>query len=55
MDVNELIDAIYDFGGDENEWLEFEKRVWVEVIGYSELDLQRLEQSDAPPIMDGLP
>ena len=47
MSVDELIEKIYEFEGDAEEWLEFEKEVR-EIIGnYSDEEKEILIESDA--------
>lgn len=47
MGVRQLVDRIYDFEGSPEEWISFETEVKKEIAGYSEQDLEYLEESDA--------
>lgn len=47
MNVEEIVERIYDFEGNTEEWLGFEKEVQEEIAGYSGQDLEYLEESDA--------
>lgn len=47
MSVNELVEKIYDFEGNAEEWLEFEKEVRDIVKNFTEEEHETLVQSEA--------
>lgn len=47
MSVNELVKKIYDFEGNAEEWLEFEKEVGDITKNFTEEELEELVQSEA--------
>ena len=51
MSVNELIRAIYDFDGTSDEWLEFERKVYNIIDGYSEEENEELTESEAMEVL----
>ena len=51
MSVNELIRAIYEFDGTSDEWLEFERKVYNIIDGYSEEENEELTESEAMEVL----
>lgn len=51
MSVNELIRVIYDFDGTSDEWLEFERKVYNIIDGYSEEENEELTESEAMEVL----
>ena len=51
MSVNELIRAIYDFDGTSDEWLEFERKVYNIIDGYSEEENEELTESESMEVL----
>ena len=47
MKVEKLIEEIYDFEGNAEEWLLFEEQVKKEIKEYSSKEMEQLEESDA--------
>lgn len=47
MGVDELIRTIYDFDGEPDEWLDFEKKVYDMIEKYSEEENEKLTESEA--------
>ena len=47
MTVQEIIDSIYSFEGNVNEWLEFEKKITREADALNEDDTESLMESEA--------
>lgn len=47
MTVQEIIDSVYSFEGNVDEWLEFEKKITREVDALNEDDTENLIESEA--------
>lgn len=47
MKVEEIIDSIYEFVGDKDDWIEFEKKIENEISELNENETEELIQSEA--------